>query len=318
MAHGGVHHEHLRLSVCLDHVICGMRHIVSHRYRMIRFIKVLGDFIKASRMNVRPRRRRGYSNGICDMYDNLGRNLEKIKILLGEAKHVVVFTGAGVSAESGVPTFRDRSTGLWENYPIADLATPGAFRKNRSVVWGWYEWLRMVIMKAQPNPAHIAIAGLAQRVPKLTLITQNVDDLHERAGSQDVIHLHGEIQRPRCFACMRPYTFASGIPDEPEGGRWLDPPRCTRCNGYIRPGVVWFGEKLPQEKWDMASKACSECDLMFVIGTSVLVQPAASLPDLALARDVPIIQINPKHNSLSHSSRFNLLRAAGEVMPLLV
>ncbi len=122
---------------------------------------------------------------------------------LRSARHVVVFTGAGVSAESGIPTFRDALTGLWERFDPGELATPEAFRRDPALVWGWYEWRRMRVLQSQPNPAHLAIADLARHVPQLTLITQNVDDLHERAGSEDVIHLHGSLHRPRCFACAR-------------------------------------------------------------------------------------------------------------------
>jgi NAD-dependent deacetylase len=250
--------------------------------------------------------------------NDMDEKIEAIKKLIRQARHIAVLTGAGVSAESGIPTFRDPLTGLWANYRISDFATPAAFRRDKALVWGWSEWLRMLVMKARPNPAHLAIAALAGQVPALTVITQNVDDLHERAGSQNVIHLHGDAQRPYCFACKRAHVFPPGIPDEPEGGRRLDPPRCAHCNGYIRPGVVWFGEMLPRQEWDAASKACEACDLMFVIGTSSLVEPAASLPKLAVKRNAPIVQINPARNALSYSARFNLLSPAGEVMPLLV
>ncbi|MBW7900907.1 MAG: NAD-dependent deacylase [Rhodocyclaceae bacterium] len=239
-------------------------------------------------------------------------------VLLRTARHVVVLTGAGVSAESGIPTFRNKMMGLWERYEAEELARADAFRRDRALVWGWYEWRRKLVMLAQPNPAHLAIAALAERTPRLTVITQNVDDLHERAGSRGVIHLHGEIQRPRCFACNRPFAFGPGIPDEPEGGRRLEPPRCAHCNGYIRPGVVWFGEMLPQDAWKAAAKACEACDLMFVVGTSALVHPAASLPEIAARRGVPTVQVNPNATALDDVMRFNLTGAAGEIMPRLL
>ena len=248
----------------------------------------------------------------------MNEKIETIKNLIRESRNIVVFTGAGASAESGIPTFRDRSTGLWENYEVEDLATPGAFQRDKALVWGWYEWRRKLIMQAQPNPAHLAIATLAQRVEKLTVVTQNVDDLHERAGSQNVIHLHGNIQRPYCYDCGRPYAFPPGIPDEPDGGRRLDPPRCSHCNGFIRPGVVWFGEPLPDREWHAALDACSKCDLMFVIGTSAVVQPAASLPQQAIARRVPVVQINPDSAAFRGDAQFHLLGAAGEIMPNLL
>jgi NAD-dependent deacetylase len=163
-------------------------------------------------------------------------------LALRGARHVAVLTGAGVSAESGIPTFRDALTGLWERFDAEQLATPAAFRRDPDLVWGWYEWRRMKVLRAQPNPAHIAIAVMQCRVPRLTLITQNVDDLHERSGSTDVIHLHGSLHALRCFTCARPHRLVEGVPEEPEGGRRLPPLRCAHCGEAIRPGVVWFGE----------------------------------------------------------------------------
>ena len=159
-------------------------------------------------------------------------------IALQRAKHVVVFTGAGVSAESGIATFRDALTGLWERFDVKYLATPEAFLRDEELVWGWYEWRRMKVLRAQPNPAHIAIAALARYVPKLTVITQNVDDLHERAGSFGVLHLHGSLHSPRCAACSQAHSLPRGVPEEPEGGRRVRPPRCMNCGGAVRPGVV--------------------------------------------------------------------------------
>ena len=201
--------------------------------------------------------------------------------LLRQAEHVVVLTGAGISAESGIPTFRDSLTGLWERFDAEDLATPQAYRRDKELVWGWYEWRRMKVLLSKPNPGHFAIAQLAEAVPELTLITQNVDDLHERAGSLDVLHVHGSLHSPRCFGCNRPYTFPEEIPDEPEGGRRIKPPVCTHCGGSVRPGVVWFGEGLPGDIWRAAEHAVRSCDLLLSIGTSGLVYPAAGLPKVA-------------------------------------
>lgn len=237
---------------------------------------------------------------------------------LRAARHVVVLTGAGVSAESGIPTFRDAMTGLWERFDAEELATLKAYKQDRELVWGWYEWRRAKVMKAQPNPAHRAIAELERRLPKLTLVTQNVDDLHERAGSRDVIHLHGSLHQPRCLACARPYAFPPGIPDEPEGGRRLSPPRCGHCGGPIRPGVVWFGETLPEESWQRAKNAAEQCDLLFSIGTSSLVQPAASLPHLAASKGAVVVQVNPQGTELDRVARYNITGAAGVVMPEIV
>lgn len=236
---------------------------------------------------------------------------------LRNAKHVVVFTGAGVSAESGIPTFRDALTGLWENFDAQDLANEQAFKRDPALVWGWYEWRRMKVMRAQPNPAHLAIASLTKLVQRLTLVTQNVDDLHERAGSLDVQHLHGRLHKPFCFACKRPYEYPPGIPNEPEGGRHVEPPRC-RCGGRIRPGVVWFWESLPDIEWDVANDAAYHCDAFLCIGTSSLVQPAARLPFLAIQRGALTIQVNPNPTSLDGRANLDLHGAAGDVMPWLV
>ena len=240
-----------------------------------------------------------------------------LKEVLRCARHVMVFTGAGVSAESGVPTFREALTGLWENFDAGELATAEAFRRDPGLVWGWYEWRRMKVLRAQPNPAHLAIAELEARVPRFTLVTQNVDNLHERAGSRDVLHLHGRLNKPFCFACRRPAVYPDGIPDEPDGGRRLDPPRC-RCGGLIRPGVVWFGEMLPETEWDAANDAASRCDAFLCVGTSSLVQPAGSLTTMAVRRRAVTIQVNPNPTSLDGLVTLNLPGPAGQVLPDLV
>ena len=237
---------------------------------------------------------------------------------IGQAEHVVVFTGAGVSAESGIPTFRDAQTGLWTEYDAATLASPEGFLADPALVWGWYEWRRMKVLQAKPNPAHLAIAELAEMVPRLTLVTQNVDDLHERAGSDNPIHLHGRLHRPRCFACAKPFDYPPGIPEEPEGGRRLEPPRCVHCGEYIRPGVVWFGESLPEKAWQAAQQAAHYCDLLFSIGTSSLVWPAAQLPETAARNGAAIVQINPEPTALDRTARFNLRGKAGDILPALL
>lgn len=236
---------------------------------------------------------------------------------LRAARHIVIFTGAGVSAESGIPTFRDALTGLWQRFDVAALDTRQAFRADPELVWGWYEWRRGKVMRAQPNPAHCAIAAMARQLPALTVITQNVDDLHERAGSVEPIHLHGSLLRPRCFACNRPYSLGSELPDEPEGGRRLAPPKCLHCGGQVRPGVVWFGEELPPDAWRKAREAVGRCDVIFSIGTSFLVYPAAELPLLAAARGALVIQVNPGTTPLDKGARYNLVGPAGVVMPAL-
>jgi NAD-dependent deacetylase len=262
---------------------------------------------------------------------------------LRRAAHVVVFTGAGVSAESGIPTFRDAQTGLWRHFDAQALATPEAFERDPSLVWGWYEWRRRKVLACAPNAAHRAIASLAQRVPRLTLITQNVDDLHERAGSPDVVHLHGHLSRPYYSACGHahpappapaeppPQAGAKGQPGpakpEAEGspgspkpddeGR-LDPPRCTHCGGRIRPGVVWFGEPLPRQPWERAVDAAQACDAFLCVGTSSVVEPAAGLTRAAIAAGAVTIQVNIESTWLDALVTLSLRGPAGALLPGLV
>ena len=243
---------------------------------------------------------------------------QALSIALQRAKHVVVFTGAGVSAESGIATFRDALIGLWERFNVADLATPDAFRKDQELVWGWYEWRRMRVLRVQPNPAHIAIAALARHVPKLTVITQNVDDLHERGGSVGVLHLHGSLHSPRCSICGRAHILPAGIPKEPDGGRRLCPPCCHHCGGSVRPGVVWFDEDLPIKELSLAFAAAGGCDVLFAIGTSGLVQPAAGIPSLAKRAGATVVQVNPIGTQLDDACTWSFRGAAGVVMPNLL
>jgi NAD-dependent deacetylase len=243
---------------------------------------------------------------------------KKLIKALRAATRVVILTGAGVSAESGIPTFRDKQTGLWENFDAAELATPYAFERDPALVWGWYEWRRQLVLKSEPNAAHNAIAAMADRVPHFTLITQNVDDLHERAGSCNVLHLHGELSRPYCESCHQLYTHPTQIPPPPSDGARLEPPRCIICGAQIRPGVVWFGENLPQDQWTAARDAAQHCDVFLVVGTSSLVQPAASLTDMAANAGATTIQVNPNPTDADSSVTFTLRGPAGTVLPQLV
>ncbi|MCF8978002.1 NAD-dependent protein deacylase [Pseudomonas syringae] len=239
---------------------------------------------------------------------------------LQDAQHVVVFTGAGASAESGIPTFRDALTGLWERFDPAQLATPEAFRADPSLCWGWYEWRRQKVGQAKPNGAHLAIAELAKHVPKLTVVTQNVDDLHERAGSLDVIHLHGSLHAPRCIDCGLPYTLPITSEALLEGGSRIEPPRCSACSacsGYVRPGVVWFGEMLPEDAWSAGLAAADDCDVFLSIGTSGIVYPAAELPLRALGHGATVVHINPVRFEISSQEHF-LQGPASEMMQSLM
>jgi NAD-dependent deacetylase len=233
---------------------------------------------------------------------------------LRAARHVVVFTGAGVSAESGIPTFRDALTGLWSRFDPSQLATAQAFERDPALVWGWYEWRRAMVARAAPNAAHDAIAAMAARVPKLTVVTQNVDDLHERAGSRP-LRLHGSLFAPRCFECGREAQASPAMAAREER---IDPPRCAGCGGRLRPGVVWFGEALPADVTAAAFAAAVDCDVLVSVGTSSVVYPAADLPHVAARSGAIVIQVNPDSTPLDGVATFNLRGAAGAVLPAMV
>ncbi|BBP59806.1 NAD-dependent deacylase [Pseudomonas sp. St316] len=234
---------------------------------------------------------------------------------LRTARHLVVFTGAGISAQSGISTFRDPSTGLWARYDPKELATPAAFAKDPALVWAWYSWRRTLVNEAQPNAAHLAVARLAQCLPLVTIITQNVDDLLERAGSKEVIHLHGDLASARCFQCNRPYLgpLPVGVGEDCDS---LEPPRCAHCNGQVRPNVVWFGEGMPEQELDQAFTAARDCDVMLSIGTSGNVYPAARIPTLAAEHGAWLVHINIE--SIGAASDKTLVGDATQWLPRLV
>jgi NAD-dependent deacetylase len=236
---------------------------------------------------------------------------------LRRARHVTVFTGAGISAESGIATFRDAPTGLWARFDPAELATPAAFRRDPALVWGWYEWRRLQVQRAAPNPGHRAIATLASKVPRLTLVTQNVDDLHERGGSEHVVHLHGELLNSFCESCRAPAIVDPCESDVPDGGRRSPPPACGQCGANLRPGVVWFGESLPSEAWQAAVRA-THCDVFLCVGTSSRVQPAASLTLSAREAGALTVQVNPHVTDLDGQVDHTLRGLAGILLPQLV
>lgn len=236
--------------------------------------------------------------------------LQEVADLLRRAQRVAVLTGAGVSAESGVPTFRQAQTGLWAQYDPQELATPEAFRRNPRLVWEWYAWRRQLVSQAEPNPGHFALVEMARRVPRLTLITQNVDGLHQRAGSQDAIELHGNLQRVKCYDRAHAVTTWDETAEIP--------PRCPICGSLLRPDVVWFGENLPLAALDAAFASARECDLFFSIGTSALVHPAASIPLEALRAHAPVVEINPERTPLTHYVTHFLMGPSGQLLPQLV
>ena len=225
---------------------------------------------------------------------------------LRNADSVTVLTGAGISAESGVPTFREAQSGLWSKYDPQELATPSAFINNPGLVWDWYNWRRELISKASPNPGHSVLANLENLTSEFTLITQNVDGLHQKAGSRKVIELHGNIARARCWE--NSHLFDSW---EEVGN---DPPTCSKCGSILRPDVVWFGESLPRQALTLATEASENCDIFFSIGTSALVHPAASLPLIAKRNGVSIIEINVQTTPLTPEADFFLQGPAGKVL----
>ena len=229
---------------------------------------------------------------------------------IARARHVCVSTGAGISAESGIPTFRDAQEGLWARYDPMDLATPEGFERDPELVWRWYEWRRELIRRAEPNAGHHALVALAGRVPALTLVTQNVDGLHQRAGSTGVIEYHGNILRDRCTVeqvVVERSRLASG-----------SLPRCAACGGLLRPDVVWFGEMIPRTALLAADAAAEDCDLFLSIGTSSLVYPAAGLAETALRRGATVIEVNPNPTDLSERATLCLRGPSGRLLPDLL
>lgn len=233
------------------------------------------------------------------------------------ARHAVFFTGAGISKASGVPTFRDGADGTWNRLNWRLYATLDGFKNNREEVWKWYELRRLSIHAASPNDGHLGIANFEKLLPKVTVITQNVDDLHERAGSQSVIHLHGSLFSHRCAACAHPHTMNVTSP-EGQIVASTPQPRCTRCGGWIRPGVVWFGEGLPEADFANAVAAVNDCDLFFSIGTSLDVYPAANLAFMAAKRPVCVVQVNPQKTVLNDQATFTLKEKAEKALPAIL
>ena len=230
---------------------------------------------------------------------------------LAAAEHVAVLTGAGISAESGVPTFRDPG-GLWQRFRPEELANVEAFLRNPVLVQGWYAHRRRIVQETEPNAGHHALVALERRVPDFTLVTQNVDDLHRRAGSRRVVELHGNLTRSYCIDCAAPAAEAD-----------LDaahdaPVRCARCGGYIRPDVVWFGEQLPADALEAAYAAAERADVFLTIGTSAVVYPAAHLPVHAGASGAYVAEINVEPSAVAARVDEVLLGRAGEVLPALL
>jgi NAD-dependent deacetylase len=228
---------------------------------------------------------------------------------LEKAEAVTVLTGAGVSADSGVPTFRGES-GLWRNFRAEDLATPVAFERNPRLVWEWYNWRREKIAGCSPNPAHAALASMENLIPGFTLITQNVDGLHRSAGSRKLIEIHGNIWRVRCLDCRR-ITENREVPIPIL-------PSCVGCRGRLRPDVVWFGESLDPEDIRRSLRAVQSSELLLIIGTSGVVQPAASFATIAKQSGAYVVEINIESTPGSHTADTVLIGRAAEVVPRLL
>lgn len=230
--------------------------------------------------------------------------------MLRSAERVVVLTGAGISAESGIPTFRGPG-GLWRKYRPEDLATPLAFSRDPGLVWQWYDWRRQRIAQASPNPGHVAIRRIEEMSPRFTLVTQNVDGLHQAAGSQRVIELHGNIWRVRC-------TLENTLAELRDVPLPEVPPHCQSCGHLLRPDVVWFGEPVPTDALERASRAASRADVMLVVGTSAAVYPAASMPVLTKRADGRLIEVNPDETPLTPVADIRLHGRAGAILPSVV
>ena len=226
---------------------------------------------------------------------------------LRHSKRIVALTGAGISAESGLATFRDAQTGLWSKFKPEELATAEAFQRDPKFVQDWYAWRREQALKAEPNAGHLALADIEKRAPEFLLVTQNVDGLHARAGSKRMVELHGNIHRVRCFE-----------KDCPHENFDLEKQRCRSCGGYLRPDVVWFGEMLPVDALETAITAAENCDVFLSVGTSSLVYPAADLWRRAKDNGAIVIEINKDPTPLTPLADYSLLGKAGEVLPELV
>ncbi len=234
---------------------------------------------------------------------------EGLLVALRDAQQVCVLTGSGISAESGVPTFREAQTGLWAQYDPHELATPDAFQRDPVLVWRWYRWRRELVASVEPNAGHHALVKLAGLVPALTIITQNVDGLHQRAGSENIIEFHGNLFENRCFVEDCTVTDADMS---------AEVPLCPGCGAMLRPGVVWFGESIPESAMHAADSAVRGCDLFFSIGTSSLVWPAAGFAEAARQQGASVVEINLDATPLSSQADFCLQGKSGTLLPELV
>ena len=235
---------------------------------------------------------------------------EELQNVLRSAARVTAFTGAGISAESGVPTFRGDS-GIWKKFKPEELARFDSFIRNPDLVWEWYRQRKIVMTEISPNAGHQALAAMEKIYPRFSVITQNIDNLHKRAGSSRIFELHGNIERNYCIGCGK--TFSN---DELWGSEQA--PRCNSCKGLIRPDVVWFGEMLPADEWSESVSAAEHCDLFFSIGTSAVVYPAASLPSIAKRSGAYVVEINIEPTDFSPNADEVITAKAAEALPFIL
>ncbi len=240
-------------------------------------------------------------------------DIDRAARIISKAERLVVLTGAGVSKESGIPTFREAQEGLWAQYDPMDMASEAGFRRNPKLVWEWYEYRFSMVQSAQPNAGHLAIAQLESLIPQVTVITQNIDGLHHAAGSTAVLELHGSIQRYKCIGGRHTGYSLDDLTRQPE-----KPPRCPVCGDLLRPDVVWFGEYLPEDVMRRAYDASQRCAVMLVVGTSGVVQPAASLPYVAARTGSFVVDVNPEPDEISSMADVFLQGKGGEVLPRLL
>ncbi len=242
------------------------------------------------------------------------------------ASRIVVLTGAGMSAESGIATFRDARTGLWQDFDPKDLASPEGWLADSDLVWGWYRWRAALVRRSEPNAGHRAVAQWQQHA-QVDIATQNVDDLHERAGSTVLAHVHGSLFEPYCSECgVRaelddPDVLGNDILDDDipiDADQRVPPPDCPRCGGLIRPGAVWFGESLPEQAWEAAENSVRAADLVLVVGTSGVVYPFAGLPAVARSAGATVVEINPVETEVSDMADHRWRTTAAVGLPLLV
>jgi len=229
--------------------------------------------------------------------------IEKLK----SANAILFFTGAGISAESGIDTFRGKG-GLWNKMSAQELASFDGFMKNPNLVWEWYQYRRKIVRETEPNAGHKIIAAFEKHFDEVTVVTQNVDNLHKRAGSSNILELHGNIERNFCMNCKTFYGVEKFIETE-------EAPKCEKCDGMIRPDVVWFGEMLPQEIFAKAERKAADSDICFIVGTSAVVYPAAYIPISAKEAGATLVEINIESTEITNQVDYSIIGKAGEILP---